>query len=92
MNPLRRPHDIGGSQGYGAVDTADDREPFHHEWEARVFALNSVLLRAGTYTLDEFRDAIERMPPEDYHRASYYERWFVAIEALLARKGVLDAV
>lgn len=92
MNALRRPHDIGGRQGYGAVDTTADREPFHHEWEARVFALNSVLLRKGVYTLDEFRDAVERMPADEYHRASYYERWLVAIETLLARKGVLDAV
>ena len=92
MNALRRPHDIGAVEGYGAVDTTEDREPFHHEWEARVFALNSVLLRKGVYTLDEFRDAVEQMLPEEYHRASYYERWLTAIEALLARKGVLDAV
>lgn len=92
MNALRRPHDIGGSPEYGAVDTADDREPFHHEWEARVFALNRVLLKQGVYTLDEFRDAIERMPPQAYHRAPYYERWLHAIEDLLARKGLLDAV
>lgn len=92
MNPLRRPHDIGGSGDYGAIDTADDRKPFHHEWEARVFALNSVLLREGAYTLDEFRYTIERLSPAVYHDASYYERWLYAIEGLLAKKGVLDAV
>lgn len=92
MNPLRRPHDIGGSEFHGAVDTADDSEPFHHEWEARVFALNSVLLRQGLYTLDEFRDAVELLSPQTYHGASYYERWLYAIETLLARKGVFDAV
>lgn len=92
MNALKRPHDIGGSGDYGAIDTADEREPFHHEWEARVFALNRVLLERGLYTLDEFRDAIERMTPRAYHDSSYYERWLLAIEMLLARKGVLDAV
>lgn len=92
MRSLARPHDIGGLDGYGSVDTSDDREPFHHEWEARVFALNRELLRQGLYTLDEFRDAVERMSPERYHHASYYERWLYAIESLLVRKGVLDAV
>jgi hypothetical protein len=87
---MQRPHDIGGLDGYGPIDTADDREPFHHEWEAQVFALNSVLLRKGVYTLDEFRDAIERMFPEAYHESTYYERWLHAIETLLARKGVVD--
>jgi nitrile hydratase len=87
---MRRPHDIGGLGGYGAIDTVNDREPFHHEWEARVFALNSVLLRKGLYTLDEFRDAIERLPPQAYHESTYYERWLHAIEMLLAQKGVLN--
>ena len=87
---MERPHDIGGREGYGAIDTAPDREPFHHEWEARVFALNRVLLKQGFYTLDEFRDAIERMPPHTYHATSYYERWLHAIDSLLKCKGVLD--
>ncbi|WP_279583375.1 SH3-like domain-containing protein [Fodinicola feengrottensis] len=47
------------------------------------------MVRQGVYNLDEFRDAIERMPPELYLRSSYYERWFYAIRTLLVRKGVL---
>lgn len=85
-----RPHDIGGSGGFGAIDASDDREAFHHEWEARVFALNSVLLKKGVYTLDEFRNAIEQMPAHAYHGTSYYERWLHAIEILLTEKRVLD--
>jgi nitrile hydratase subunit beta len=86
---MTHPHDIGAATGYGAIDTALDTQPFHHEWEARVFALNRVLLGKGVYTLDEFRDAIERMAPQAYHDSMYYERWLHAIEALLERKGVL---
>jgi nitrile hydratase subunit beta len=81
--------DLGGASGFGAVDTASGDRPFHHEWEARVFALNRVFLQRGTYTLDEFRDAIERMDPHEYREASYYERWLVAIETLLEQKGAL---
>jgi nitrile hydratase len=86
---MNRPHDIGGSDA-GPIDARDDGEPFHHEWEARVFAINSMLLRRGTYTLDEFRYAIERMTPEAYHATSYYERWLHAIQTLLAEKGIAN--
>jgi nitrile hydratase len=88
-----RPHDIGASGEFGPIDPHDDGQPFHHEWEARVFAINSTLLRRGVYTLDEFRYAVERMSPAEYHGSSYYERWLRAIETLLAEKGVIsDAV
>lgn len=81
---------MGGQQGFGAIHREPGDEPaFHADWEARVFTLNSVLLRRGVYNLDEFRDAIERMPPEEYLKASYYERWLAGIETLLAEKGVL---
>jgi len=39
------------------------------------------------YNLDQFRDAIERMPPEEYLAAGYYERWLAAIETLTAGYG-----
>lgn len=85
-----RTHDLGGSPDFGAVDPHDDGTPFHHEWEARVFALNRTLLAQGIYTLDEFRYAVERMDAQTYRDASYYERWLHAIESLLREKGVLD--
>jgi len=84
-------HDIGGLHGFGPLAIESDEPPFHHEWEARVFALNRFLLRRRSYTLDEFRDAIERMPPAEYLAASYYERWLYGIESLVREKGVLDA-
>lgn len=81
-------HDVGGAVDAGALEPQDDAQPFHHEWEARVFAINRILLQRGVYTLDEFRYAIEQMTPGEYRAASYYERWLVAIEALLRAKGV----
>lgn len=86
---MARINDVGGMQGFGPLDTSDDTEPFHADWEARVFALNSALVREGVYNLDEFRDAIETMEPSAYLAASYYERWFHAIRMLLDRKGVV---
>ena len=87
---MSRIHDIGGLPGFGSLAIERDEPPFHHEWEARVFAINRFLLKRGSYTLDEFRDAIERMPPAEYLAASYYERWLHAIESLVDDKGVLD--
>jgi nitrile hydratase len=90
-------HDVGGQTGFGPVpasqdgsDQADstDGAPFRADWEARVFALSRVMTRRGVFSSDEFRDAIERLPPERYLAASYYERWLEAMENLLARKGV----
>jgi nitrile hydratase subunit beta len=88
---VSRVHDVGGQTGFGPVpgDSHDgDGAPFHADWEARVFALSRVLLRRGVFSLDEFRDAIERLPPERYLTASYYQRWLEAMEVLLAGKGV----
>jgi nitrile hydratase len=89
---MPRINDVGGMHGFDNLDLRDDGEPFHHEWEARVFAINRVLLVRGLYTLDEFRYAIERMEPHAYLAASYYERWLHAIETLLREKGVADAL
>jgi nitrile hydratase len=74
--------------GFPAIVEEPDEPPFHADWEAHVFALNAALIRRGIYNLDEFRDAIERLPPQDYLAATYYERWFAAITTLLAAKGV----
>ncbi|MFJ3953322.1 hypothetical protein ACIPXV_25345 [Streptomyces libani] len=86
---MSRVNDVGGQSGFGALEIEADEPPFHADWEARVFALNSVLVRNGVYRLDEFRDAVERMAPQEYLAASYYERWLYAIETLLAERGLL---
>lgn len=89
---MARVHDIGGQTGFGPVPVGDDGDygdqQFGADWQARVFALQRALQRAGAFTLDEFRDAIERIPPGEYLAASYYERWLRAIEMLLTEKGL----
>jgi len=80
---------MGGQTGFGPVPVeADGGPPFAADWEARVYALAAVLRRRGLFNSDELRDAIERLPPEVYLGASYYERWLGAIETLVAEKGV----
>jgi nitrile hydratase len=79
---------MGGQGGFGPVPTGDDGAPFDADWEARVYALVRALRRAGVFNLDEMRDAIERIPPQDYLAMSYYERWLTAMEMILKEKGV----
>jgi nitrile hydratase len=88
---MSRINDVGGMAGFPPIVEEPDEPSFHADWEAHVFALNGALIRRGVYNLDEFRDAIERMPPEEYLAASYYEKWFRAIRTLLAEKGVVGA-
>jgi nitrile hydratase subunit beta len=85
---VSRINDVGGVVGFPAVVEEPDEPAFHADWEAHVVALNAALLRRGVYDLDEFRDAIERIPPQEYLAASYYEKWFRAITTLLAEKGI----
>lgn len=88
---MSRINDVGGMEGFPAVAQEADEPPFHSDWEAHVFAMNRALIGRGIYNLDEFRDAIERMPAAQYLAASYYERWFHAINTLLVEKGVLTS-
>ncbi len=88
---MGRINDVGGMQGFGRVAQELDEPAFHADWEAHVFAINRALLGRGVYNLDEFRDAIERMPAQDYLAASYYERWLHAVTTLLVEKGVLTS-
>jgi hypothetical protein len=85
---VSRAHDIGGQTGFGPVRHGDDAQPFGNDWEARVYALNAVLMRRGVYDVHQFRDAIERIPPGEYLAASYYQRWLLAMETLLAERGL----
>ena len=88
---MSRVNDVGGMSGFPPVPEEPDEPPFHADWEAHVFALNGALIKRGVYNLDEFRDAQERLPVQEYLAASYYERWFAAITTLLREKGVVAA-
>ena len=83
-------HDMGGMEGFGAVDVEPDEPTFHAPWEQTVFrvlAASSIALRA--FNADEYRHAVERMDPAHYLRARYYERMMTGIATLLVEKGVV---
>lgn len=70
-------HDMGGMHGMGPIRHERNEPTFHEPWEGRVYALSRVLrTRRGLWNLDAFRHGLEVLPPADYLRMSYYERWF----------------
>jgi hypothetical protein len=82
----RAVHDTGGRP----IDEPIDRSEHELEdWELLTDALVGALSRAGVMNVDELRRGIESMPPAEYERASYYERWLFSAETILTEKGVL---
>jgi nitrile hydratase subunit beta len=82
-------HDMGGMDGFGRVEPEGNEPVFHADWEKRVFALVNGTLRLTGANVDEFRHAIERIPPARYLASSYYERWRQAVETLLLERGIV---
>jgi len=67
----------------------DRREHALEDWEVLTDALVGALAQRGLVNVDELRRGIESIPPAEYERASYYERWLLSIETILTEKGVL---
>ena len=82
-------HDLGGKQGFGPVRYTHNATTFHARWEVRANALYAHAVRLGTFNMDEYRHAIERMDPRHYLSASYYERSLTGLATLLVEKGVV---
>lgn len=80
-------HDMGGMHGMGAVVPEPDEPVFHHTWEGRVHALNLASPTRGN--IDAGRHKLELIPPADYLRMSYYEKWLTRLEELLLAAGLV---
>ena len=97
-------HDMGGQQGMGPVEYEKDEPVFHAAWEGRTYALSRAMRAWGKWNLDADRHALEMMPPAEYLRMSYYERWaqrlatqvvaygFVTPDELQSGKAAPDSV
>jgi nitrile hydratase len=82
----RAVHDRGGWPGDSAIDRTEHQLA---DWELLTDALVGALGREGVMNVDELRRGIESMPPAEYERASYYERWLFSLETVLTEKGIL---
>ena len=82
----RRVHDRGGWPDAGPIERT---EHAYTMWEKRTDAVRGILGSKQIIRTDELRRAVESIEPRQYEQLSYYERWTVAIEALLIEKGIL---
>lgn len=82
-------HDMGGIDGFGAVEREANEPPFHADWERRVFAMVTAVPFAVPFNDDNLRPTIESIPPERYLASTYYELWFEAMTKLLKARGAL---
>ena len=80
-------HDMGGMQDMGPVRHETNEPVFHAPWEARMYALNRAMRAWGKVNLDAWRHDIELLPPADYLRMSYYEKWLAILEKQLVQYG-----
>lgn len=89
-------HDMGGMHGMGPIlDQNDGHEPnepvFHEPWESRCYAINNLVGRSSwnKWNIDARRYGIEVLPPAEYLRMSYYEKWLERIIECLIQQGVI---
>jgi nitrile hydratase beta subunit len=80
--------DLGGHDGYGAVQPQAEDELFHAPWEPRVLALTLAMGATGLWNLDNSRAARETLA--NYRELSYYQIWLAGLEKLLLQSGTLQ--
>jgi hypothetical protein len=78
----RRPHDMGGDQDGGAIDTADHGMKF---WEKQANALRNTLTSRKIVRLDELRRAAEDLG-ERYDQLEYFQRTTEALRTVLLER------
>ena len=87
----RSHHDMGGLPA-GRVKRA---EHAYDDWQLRVDAMQMLLVgRVGgakRMTVDELRKNIESLPPADYDRMGYYDRWVTSLTQTMIQRGVITS-
>ena len=80
--------DLGGLTG-GPIDISEHQPTLS---ERRIDAMMMLLRKKprAFWVTDENRRTIESLEPKTYEESAYYERWVLAIRALLIEKSVLS--
>ncbi|MCW5738396.1 MAG: nitrile hydratase subunit beta [Enhydrobacter sp.] len=82
-------HDMGGMHGFGPVTPEANEPVFHAPWEGRVLALRRAAGAWRRWNIDAGRHTIETLPPAEYLRLSYYEKWFESTIKLVLGAGLV---
>ena len=80
-------HDMGGMHGFGPVIHEANEPVFHAAWEGRVRGMVQLIGAWRLGNIDSGRHSIERLPPVDYLRYSYFEKWFDALISRMLAAG-----
>lgn len=80
---------MGGMHGFGPVVVPDGGVAYHEPWEARVFAIHTLIGHQRLGAGPGGRAVREEMEPAEYLAASYYERWLFSAEQRLERAGTI---
>ncbi len=67
-------HDLGGKLGYGPVDVNEPEEPFHADYEGRIWGMTRTAKAPGI-TIDWWRHIRELIGKDDYLNRSYFDSW-----------------
>jgi len=82
-------HDMGGMHGMGPIEPDSGGLVFSEPWKGRVYAMIRSMGAWRKWTLDADRYSIELLPPDEYLRASYYERRFLGLIGAMLRHEVV---
>jgi nitrile hydratase subunit beta len=82
-------HDMGGMHGMGPIAPEHAEPVFHEPWEGRVFALVRAMGTWRKWNIDASRHQRELIPPADYLRMSYYEKWLTGLTELMIKRGLV---
>src|SRR5262249_1776425 len=75
--------------GMGPVQYEKNEPVFHAPWEGRVYALTRAMGAWRKWNIDASRHERELIPPAEYLRMSYYEKWFTGLVELLVKRGLV---
>jgi nitrile hydratase len=82
------PHDLGGKQGFGPVAVDETEEPFHSDWEARMWSMDHSIRYPPGWNIDWWRHVRELIDPVDYLTRPYFDQWMQIYAALLIDSGI----
>lgn len=82
-------HDMGGMHGMGPIVEEKNESVFHEGWEGRIFAMNLAMGAWRKWNIDASRHSRELIPPVEYLRMSYYEKWIAGLIELMVKAGLV---
>jgi len=83
-------HDLGGKLGYGSVDVSEPEEPFHHDFEGRMWAMSRIA-KAPDINIDWWRHVRELIQEDDYLNRPYFDSWAQTTMATMIDSKVFTA-